>query len=88
MLIKLLITKLITLNTTTINSFRLFIIAISLLFFSQLGYGQTYSYSYTGSEQTVTLSPGVYKLETWGAQGGKGYINGYVGGGLGGNGRY
>jgi len=32
-------------------------------------------FSYTGAAQKVTLAPGTYKLETWGAQGGTGYSN-------------
>lgn len=35
-------------------------------------------YTYTGSKQTVTLQPGTYKLECWGAQGG--YSSGGKGG--------
>lgn len=35
-------------------------------------------YTYTGAKQTVTLQPGTYKLECWGAQGGS--INGADGG--------
>ncbi|HBF0842754.1 TPA: hypothetical protein KON86_003917 [Clostridioides difficile] len=30
-----------------------------------------YEFNYTGSEQSVTLKPGKYKLECWGASGGK-----------------
>lgn len=40
--------------------------------------GTVRNYAYTGSQQSVTLQPGSYKLEVWGAQGGGG------GGGLGG----
>lgn len=40
--------------------------------------GQSKTFSYTGSVQSVKLAPGTYKLETWGAQGG-GY-NSYTGG--------
>lgn len=32
--------------------------------------GQTWNFDYTGSQQTVTLQPGRYKLEVWGAEGG------------------
>lgn len=32
--------------------------------------GTVLNYSYTGAEQTVTLPPGQYKLQCWGAQGG------------------
>jgi gliding motility-associated-like protein len=46
--------------------------------------GQTWNFDYTGSQQTVTLQPGRYKLQTWGAQGGGG-INYF---GLGGKGGY
>ena len=34
------------------------------------------NFDYTGSVQTVTLAPGTYKLECWGAQGGNGSSNG------------
>lgn len=34
------------------------------------GDGKVYNYSYTGYTQTVTLGPGRYKFEVWGAQGG------------------
>ena len=39
------------------------------------------NFSYSGKIQTVTLKPGVYKLEVWGAQGGNigSYIGGYGG---------
>ena len=39
------------------------------------------NFSYSGKIQTVTLKPGVYKLEAWGAQGGNigSYIGGYGG---------
>lgn len=40
------------------------------------------NYSYTGAKQTVTLKPGRYKLECWGAQGGYRSSSSY--GGLGG----
>lgn len=33
------------------------------------------TFNYTGEVQSVTLAPGRYKLETWGAQGGIGYSN-------------
>jgi hypothetical protein len=43
------------------------------------------NYEYTGSYQKVTLYEGVYKLECWGAQGGKGGSSGsYISGGKGG----
>lgn len=32
--------------------------------------GQKLEYTYTGAKQSVTLPPGTYKLEVWGAQGG------------------
>ena len=32
-------------------------------------------FNYTGNEQTITLVPGNYRLEVWGAQGGYGYSN-------------
>ncbi len=33
--------------------------------------GTIYTFDYTGTKQTITLGKGSYKLETWGAQGGK-----------------
>ena len=40
----------------------------------------TYDFDYTGTEQTfIANTTGYYKLETWGAQGGKGATN-YIGG--------
>ncbi|HBG2133747.1 TPA: hypothetical protein KPJ62_004150, partial [Clostridioides difficile] len=30
-----------------------------------------YEFNYTGSEQSITLKPGKYKLECWGASGGE-----------------
>lgn len=41
--------------------------------------GQSTTYNYTGGVQQVTLGPGTYKLETWGAQGGstEGGLGGY-----------
>lgn len=43
--------------------------------------GSVMNFDYTGSVQTATLTPGTYKLECWGAQGGtySGYIGGYGG---------
>lgn len=43
--------------------------------------GSVMNFDYTGSVQTVTLAPGTYKLECWGAQGGtySGCIGGYGG---------
>lgn len=43
--------------------------------------GAVMNFDYTGSVQTATLTPGRYKLECWGAQGGtySGYIGGYGG---------
>lgn len=38
--------------------------------------GSVMNFDYTGSVQTVTLAPGTYKLECWGAQGGNGSSNG------------
>lgn len=35
--------------------------------------GQVLNYSYSGSIQTVTLLPGTYRVEAWGAQGGNAY---------------
>lgn len=43
--------------------------------------GSVMNFDYTGSVQTATLTPGTYKLECWGGQGGtySGYIGGYGG---------
>ena len=43
--------------------------------------GSVMNFDYTGSVQTATLTPGTYKLECWGAQGGtySSYIGGYGG---------
>jgi hypothetical protein len=41
--------------------------------------GSVMNFDYTGSVQTVTLAPGTYKLECWGAQGGT-YSGYYIGG--------
>lgn len=43
--------------------------------------GSVMNFDYTGSVQTATLTPGAYKLECWGGQGGtySGYIGGYGG---------
>lgn len=38
--------------------------------------GSVMNFDYTGSVQTATLTPGRYKLECWGAQGGNGSSNG------------
>lgn len=40
--------------------------------------GAVMNFNYTGSVQTTTLTPGRYKLECWGAQGGS--YNSYIGG--------
>ena len=45
--------------------------------------GKTWPVNYTGGSQTVTLLPGTYKLEVWGAQGGA-YNQGESAGGKGG----
>lgn len=37
---------------------------------ANLSVGQKLNYTYTGAKQSVTLPPGTYKLEVWGAQGG------------------
>jgi len=62
-------------------------VIISVVFnktFSQI----VYDYSYTGTVQSVTLDPGNYRLEVWGAQGGDGkpYSSSYYA--LGGAGGY
>lgn len=41
--------------------------------------GSVMNFDYTGSVQTATLTPGAYKLECWGAQGGT-YSGYYIGG--------
>lgn len=40
--------------------------------------GSVMNFDYTGSVQTATLTPGTYKLECWGGQGGS--YNSYIGG--------
>lgn len=40
--------------------------------------GSVMNFDYTGSVQTATLTPGAYKLECWGGQGGS--YNSYIGG--------
>ena len=45
-------------------------------------------FTYTGSEQTITLTPGNYKLEVWGAQGGGDYSGNYGGKGAYATGNY
>ena len=42
------------------------------------------SFNYKGSAETLTLKPGTYTLEVWGAQGGYGYSSSYALGGKGG----
>ena len=54
-----------------------------LLWASQVLAQDVYNFSYTGAQQSITLQPGRYKLEVWGAQGGAGYA-----GSLGGKGAY
>jgi hypothetical protein len=39
------------------------------------GSGTASNYTYTGNYQTVTLNPGSYKLEVWGAEGGRNTTN-------------
>lgn len=51
------------------------------------GSGTVYNFDYTGTIQQITLDPGTYKLETWGAQGGSVYDGGR-GNGDGGKGGY
>lgn len=51
-------------------------------------HGKIYTFNYTGNYQNITLSPGYYKFELWGAQGGNessdvlgslgGYTSGYI----------
>ena len=45
-------------------------------------------FDYTGSVQDITLTPGNYKLEVWGAEGGRGYDNGIQSSWLGSRGGY
>ena len=53
---------------------KLFLSGVSLLLFlnlAQMGISQvTYDFSYTGTQQQITLPAGDYRFETWGAQGG------------------
>ena len=45
-------------------------------------------FQFTGAVQTITLTPGTYRIEAWGAQGGTGRGAGVVGGSRGGFGGY
>ena len=49
----------------------LFVIAVFVLFPFYKAQ-QVWNYGYTGSQQSITLQPGKYRFETWGAQGGDG----------------
>ena len=62
-----------------LNTQCLLLIILGLLF--PLGGLQVQTYTYTGSVQTVTLLPGTYDVEMWGANGG---ISGTLPGGVGG----
>ena len=42
--------------------------------------GKYKEFNYTNSIQSITLNPGKYKLEVWGAQGGNGGLGGYSSG--------
>ena len=42
-------------------------------------FADNHNFSYTGSKQSITLPPGTYRLQCWGAQGGSSY-NGIIGG--------
>lgn len=46
--------------------------------------GDILNYAYTGGVQTVSLPPGTYRLEVWGAEGGDAYNNANYKGGKGG----
>src|SRR5438874_350580 len=51
--------------------------ALALIVFSGRAYAQTtYTFNYTGGQQTITLSAGTYTIETWGADGGDNLGNG------------
>ncbi len=61
---------------------KAFVVMIGVFCTSVLFAQQVWNYSYTGSQQSITLQPGNYRFETWGAQGGAGYSS------TGGNGGY
>ena len=50
---------------------------LALAVLSGTAYSQnTYTFNYTGGQQTIALQPGTYTLETWGAEGGTNLGNG------------
>jgi hypothetical protein len=57
----------------------LYVVAVILVLGVLAGYAQTGIYLYTGSETTITLTPGTYDITAYGAYGGN--ANGYPGGG-------
>src|ERR1051325_8443843 len=58
---------------TTLPNAKQELFAIALAVFSFTAYSQaTYTYSYTGSAQTLVVQPGSYSIQCWGANGGDG----------------
>ena len=52
-------------------------VALAMTLFSGTVLSQnTYTFNYTGGQQTITLQPGTYTLEAWGAEGGTNLGNG------------
>lgn len=63
-----------TLHKLFLSASGLFALALSLQ--TGVGKAQTvYTFSYTGGQQTVALTPGNYSFQCWGADGGLGNIN-------------
>jgi hypothetical protein len=51
------------------------IVSVTMLFGAVASSAQTSDYLYSGSEQTVTLNPGVYDITAYGAKGGGGQVS-------------
>lgn len=64
------ITLLLNLKARWLEVKEKFLVTVAFLFIFWGGNAQTYTY--TGSVQTVTLSPGTYEIEMWGGNGGDG----------------
>lgn len=59
-------------------------------FYAEAAFNNKQTFNYTGAVQDFVVPSGVTSIivEAWGAQGGRGWINGGIGSGLGGNGGY
>src|ERR1043166_3425071 len=61
----------------SLSSVKEGLFALALTVFSGVAYTQpTYTFNYTGGQQTITLAAGTYTIETWGADGGDNLGNG------------